>query len=29
VEVVLDGHEAFAEDLFYRLLTVLGVPGKS
>jgi hypothetical protein len=27
VEVVLDGHATFAEDLFYRLLTVMGLPG--
>src|SRR5262245_54385696 len=27
VKVVLDGHETFAEDLFHRLLTVLGLPG--
>jgi hypothetical protein len=27
VAAVLDGHETFAEDLFYRLLTALGLPG--
>lgn len=27
VEVVLNGHETFAEDLFHQLLVVLGVPG--
>jgi hypothetical protein len=27
VEAVLDGHETFAEDLFYRVLTVLGLSG--
>jgi len=27
VEAVLGGHATFAEDLFYRLLTVLGLPG--
>ncbi len=27
VEAVLDGREVFAEDLFFQLLEVLGLPG--